>query len=263
MTVRATRQIVEGRVVRIRHCQSLLQVTGHTGGRRALVDPTTMAFNAIESAMGPTQREPAHGMFKFRVFPELLAVTISAVRQGAIVDVILLMAHQAVAAHAGEFTAIHVAFRAAERVVHSRQREVLVKITGLVPIFFIVAFDTTVAELTIVHVFMAVHAVHSQRLITNHRISPLFISDFRPRDGFVTLFAFELFMSAAQFELALFVMYKLSWLPALLVMTFRTVRGQLAFVVIRMALDAAIFGHLREEILAAEVLALAWELVTR
>src|SRR5262249_26984677 len=83
------------------------------------------------------------------------------------VDVVLLMTHLAVVAHASERPVVDVALVAIEHVVDALQDEVFVEAGGLIPAVFRVARRALGPEATLVRIFVAKGAVFGEQISPN------------------------------------------------------------------------------------------------
>lgn len=64
-----------------------------------LVHSTFVARVAVEGAVNAAQRETTHGVFEIGIFPKLLAMALTTVRERSVVDIIFLVTHFAIVTH--------------------------------------------------------------------------------------------------------------------------------------------------------------------
>lgn len=137
-----------------------------------------MAGRAFQAPVGASQREAAQGMLEIGVLPELLFVTLPALWQRPLMGVVLLVAELTLQAHATEPAIVLVAFLALQRKMHTREREVFVKVLGQFPTLVHVALLATHTEVTLVGILVTGRAFCGDRLKENV---------LRPRYGLVAL----------------------------------------------------------------------------
>lgn len=100
--------VVRQRVSAARRIDRICRVTSDARIRRTLVNATFVALEAIKRDVSAAKRVD-HGVTELRLLPQLLTVTVVAIRKCAAMDVVFLVAENTVLARAGKSTIINVA----------------------------------------------------------------------------------------------------------------------------------------------------------
>lgn len=130
----------------------------------------------------------------------------------------------------------------------AREREVLMEVARDLPVALRVAIGAVAAEGSLMHVLVAGHALAVDGLIVND--GDILAGEVHKAAAFVfmALDTLKVGVLAAQRVIRLRVVIEAHFLPALHLMAIQAALGELARVVISMALDAAIGLHLGHQV---------------
>lgn len=118
-----------------------------------------MAIHTLQDPMGASQRKQTHAVSKLRGLPKLLAMAIATVGLTPQMNIIFFVTHDTLFTQSPQTAVIFVAFKTLQRIVHSRERKVLVKVFGLLPLLLKMALRTVCSKSPLMRIFVAAPAL--------------------------------------------------------------------------------------------------------
>jgi hypothetical protein len=152
-------------------------------------------------------------MVEERVFPEVLTMAVTAVRQHAAVNVIFLMALITVLRLSGKLTPVPMALVAIHCEVNAFKREAAMEISRHFPAFFDVAVRTAIAKFTFVYILMAAATFARHWLVPNRSNRAFTLLNRMSRDGLVAFSTLHVDVFMSKFEITLFIVIERRRLP--------------------------------------------------
>jgi hypothetical protein len=128
-------------------------------GVETLHDVAPMAVRALERSMHPAQGKSGLRVMEEGIFPELLTMAFTAIRQHTPVHIVLLVTLRASLRFSSKPSSVAMTLDAVEVEMHAIQSEIAVEISRHFPAPLAVATCTLFSEFTLVYVFVTSHAL--------------------------------------------------------------------------------------------------------